>query len=160
MLPVWCICHILVILIQKCHACLQKTLNSIFNWNSVWTSVSKASPLKQAAVCPECFIILSDAICVWNNHVYTLFWNCYVYTAVTTLLLCILGRFHSLLLCPSVFFHAAYCERSHQKVVEYFPQVLSVHHNIRSELCFKGLLGIRQEALKTTRRFLVLFVYL
>lgn len=27
--------------------------------------------LKQGAVCPGCFIILGDAICVWNKHVYT-----------------------------------------------------------------------------------------
>ena len=101
------------------------------------------SPLKQGAVCPECFTVLGDEICVWNNHVYTVLWNRYAYTAVTTLLLCIVGRFHSLLLCPSVFFHAAHCERSHQKVVEYFPGFLSFLHNIRSELHFQRAVGFQ-----------------
>lgn len=100
------------------------------------------SPLKEGAVCPECSIILGDATCIGNNHVCTLVWNCCVYTAVTTLLICILGRFHSLFFAPPwFFFHAAYCERSHQKVVEHLPQFLSFNHNSWSELCFTWSVG-------------------
>lgn len=85
------------------HKAYQRDLNPTYDWNSLWISVSMTSPLKQGEVCPECFVILGDATCVWNNRVYTVLWNHYVYTAVTTLLLCILGRFHSLVLCPWFF---------------------------------------------------------
>lgn len=112
------------------HKAYQRDLNSTYNQNLLRTSVHMKSPLKQGAVCPECFIVLGDTSCIWNSHVYTVLWNRDVYAALTTLLLCIPGRFYSLLLCPSGFFHAAYCERSHQKVLEYFPSFLSYHHSI------------------------------